>query len=176
MTNEIRLKALEWFEMIEKTEEFPDTAMTYRLAAEALRNTSTSDSKSLKQKIAEKLRDELTRHSAITTGISDERLIEICNAERHGRIIVLPCEIGDQIFIVHTLKSGHGFISSATVSGIHLRDETYRDGLPKKEYLVVRKNGYSKHIPLDALGRTAFFAYEEAKKSIGGEQHGKKDP
>ena len=38
--------------------------------------------------------DKWTRRSAIAHGISDERLIEICNAERGGRCVVLPKEEG----------------------------------------------------------------------------------
>lgn len=38
--------------------------------------------------------DKWTRRSAITHSISDERLIEICNAERHGKCVVVTrcCE------------------------------------------------------------------------------------
>jgi hypothetical protein len=39
--------------------------------------------------------DKWTRRSAITHGISDERLMEICEAERAGRCVVLPCKPSD---------------------------------------------------------------------------------
>ena len=43
--------------------------------------------------------DKWTRRSAITHGISDERLMEICEAERDGRCVVLPCKVEDDVYI-----------------------------------------------------------------------------
>lgn len=110
--------------------------------------------------------DKWTRRSAITHGISDERLIEICHAERNGRLLILPCNIGDKIYTVQRYKDGGGFITESTVSGVHLRDEFYRGSIPRKEYIVSRCNGYSKHIPIDHIGKRAFFSREEAKNAL----------
>lgn len=42
--------------------------------------------------------DKWTRRSAITHGISDQRLMEICSAERDGRCVLLPCRIGTPVW------------------------------------------------------------------------------
>lgn len=37
---------------------------------------------------------------ATARGISQSRLEEICDAERDGRCVVLPCKVGDKIWVV----------------------------------------------------------------------------
>lgn len=63
--------------------------------------------------------------------------------KRREKTLFPPCKIGDTVYILHYGKYPH--LNSATVSGIHLRDETYRGGKKRREYVVVRKNGFSKH-------------------------------
>ena len=38
--------------------------------------------------------------SLIRRDISLDRLTEICNAERGGRLVVLPCKVGDTVYVV----------------------------------------------------------------------------
>lgn len=53
--------------------------------------------------------DKWTRCSAITHGISDERLMEICDAERAGRCIILPCKPSDvTVYEVRDKKHARG--------------------------------------------------------------------
>ena len=53
--------------------------------------------------------DKWTRRSAITHGISDERLMEICDAERAGRCIILPCKPSDvTVYEVRDKKHARG--------------------------------------------------------------------
>ena len=40
----------------------------------------------------------------IANGISLDRLQEICNAERDGRLAVLPYKVGDVVYVVGTCK------------------------------------------------------------------------
>lgn len=55
-----------------------------------------------------------TRRSAITHGISDERLMEICEAERVGRCVVLPVKPHDNAFVIHS-----GVIDACIVEGVY---------------------------------------------------------
>ncbi len=41
--------------------------------------------------------DNLEQFREITSGISLDRLREICDAERDGRLVVLPCKVGDTV-------------------------------------------------------------------------------
>lgn len=100
-----------------------------------------------------------------------DRLRELVQADRDGRCVVLPCKIGDKIYTTHHYKDGSGFVTEATVSGMHIKDEFYCGHIPRKEYIVCRCNGYSKHIQMDHIGKRAFFSYKSAKATLKGYQN-----
>ena len=77
--------------------------------------------------------------------------------------MMLPCKIGDKIYTTHQYKDGSGYVTEAKVAGMHIKDEFYRGHIPRKEYIVCRCNGYSKHVPMDHIGKRAFFSYEAAE-------------
>ena len=90
-----------------------------------------------------------------------DRLRKLAGADRDGRCIILPVSLGERIFVRY--KSGEfPVVVESVVVGAHIKDtESYR-GAPRKEYIVVRSNGFSKHISVDQIGKTAFFSREEA--------------
>ena len=47
--------------------------------------------------------DNLEQFREITSGISLDRLREICDAERDGRCVVLPCKVGDTVGWCHAM-------------------------------------------------------------------------
>lgn len=96
-----------------------------------------------------------------------DRLRELVEAEKAGKNFVSPCKIGDTVYILHYGKYPH--LNSATVSGIHLRDETYRGGKKRREYVVVRKNGFSKHLPIDRIGKMWFLHEDSAESALAKE-------
>lgn len=96
-----------------------------------------------------------------------DRLRELVEAEKAGKNFVSPCKIGDTVYILHYGKYPH--LNSATVSGIHLRDETYRGGKKRREYVVVRKNGFSKHLPIDRIGKMWFLHEDSAEAALAKE-------
>lgn len=96
-----------------------------------------------------------------------DRLRELVEAEKAGKNFVSPCKIGDTVYILHYGKCPH--LNSATVSGIHLRDETYRGGKKRREYVVVRKNGFSKHLPIDRIGKMWFLHADSAESALAKE-------
>lgn len=99
-------------------------------------------------------------------GMSMETLDKLVKAYQSDRCIILPASLGDTVYVVHKCKGRDGFITEAELTGIHLRDEEYRGGLKRKEYIVVRCNGYSKHIPIDRIGEVAFFTKDAAVKAL----------
>lgn len=38
-------------------------------------------------------------------GVSSDRLRELAQADKEGRCVVLPCKVGDAIFVVEKMKS-----------------------------------------------------------------------
>lgn len=95
-----------------------------------------------------------------------DRLRELVQADKEGRVYILPCRIGDPIYIIHRYKDGGGFVSKRKVVGAHLKDEFYRKSIPRKEYLVTRFEDYSMHIPIDWIGKRAFFDKKSAEKAL----------
>lgn len=96
-----------------------------------------------------------------------DRLRELVVADKEGKSFISPCKIGDTVYILHNGKYPH--LNSATVSGVHLRDETYLGGKKRREYIVVRKNGFSKHLPIDRIGKMWFLDETAAKSSLAAE-------
>ncbi len=48
--------------------------------------------------LVEYLGNQLDEIKAVTANITLDRLQEICNAERDGRCVVLPCKVGDTVY------------------------------------------------------------------------------
>lgn len=96
-----------------------------------------------------------------------DRLRELVKADKEKKIFISPCKIGDTVYILYNGKYPH--LNSATVSGVHLRDETYRGGKKRREYIVVRNNGFSKHLPFDKIGKMWFLDESAAKATLAKE-------
>lgn len=88
-------------------------------------------------------------------------LRELVQADREEKCLILPVKLGTHLFVRCKDREAPVVVES-TVVGAHIKDtESYR-GAPRKEYIVVRSNGFSKHIRVDQIGKTAFFSREEA--------------
>lgn len=103
--------------------------------------------------------DKWTRRSAITHGISEERLMEMCNAERAGRCVVLPCKVGSKIY-----KLFCGDILELEVEYI----VCWSSGCWKVNACTDRRYTYWKGFEIDFsnFGKTVFATREEAEAAI----------
>ena len=100
-----------------------------------------------------KLRYEL--FSTITSGIPLDRLEAICQAERDGRCVVLPCKVGDMVYVLDTW-SNNPYIFKTTAKDIKI-DGTLicYEGVDvwfKKQFLD--------------FGKTVFLTREEAEAAL----------
>lgn len=92
-----------------------------------------------------------------------------------GKIIELPCDIGDAVYLLHFAKNGVGWITRVVCAGIHITDKVSRYYRDKPcEYLVVRSEscGFSNHVPLSKIGKTVFLSEAEARKALDRVVHG----
>lgn len=90
-----------------------------------------------------------------------DHLRKLVDADMDGRCIILPVKLGARIFVRY--KNGESpVVVESIVVGAHIKDEKSYRGAPRKEYIVVRSNGFSKHINVDQIGKTAFFTREKA--------------
>ena len=96
-----------------------------------------------------------------SVGVGYDRLRELAAADKDGRVVVLPCKVGDTVFARLDNKSKYvceckvkqivvgniGFVTFAPI------------GVPEREY----------DVSLRGFGKTVFLSREEAEKAMKGE-------
>ena len=107
---------------------------------------------------------------AVSKGVPFKRVVELLEAEKGGRLVVLPCKVGDTVYRVVRRKGGGGHISPAVVIGIHMADTVrghrYQKGT---EYVVLRVDGYyCDHVDVKKFGKTVFLDREGAEAALKG--------
>lgn len=100
-------------------------------------------------------------------GMTLMRLRELAVADQEGRVIVLPCKVGDTVYFVNAKK-----ILEFAVVGYAV-DET---GISWVYSEHVDKTGHTNERTFspDRFGKNTFFTREEAEKALA-EMEGKKD-
>jgi hypothetical protein len=110
--------------------------------------------------------DAMINLAAQALGVDIGRLNELAEADKDGRVVVLPCKVGDTVFARLDTKSKYvceckvkqivvgniGFVTFAPI------------GAPEREY----------DVSLRGFGKTVFLSREEAEKALQ-EMEGKKD-
>ena len=93
---------------------------------------------------------------------SISRMVELMKADKDGRVVVLPCKVGDTIYFVNAKQ-----ILEFTVVGYAV-DET---GISWVYSEHVDKTGhtYERTFSPDRIGKTTFLSREEAEKAMKGE-------
>lgn len=92
-----------------------------------------------------------------------ERLKEYEDAEEQGRLVVLPCKVGDTVYQLRNKRHARGYgISPRIVSSACVwHDGSYSLCHQGMTYCQSRD-----------LGKTWFLTYEEAEAALRGEKHG----
>ena len=152
---------MDYSELIENLKNLETIAYGYNINGEVL-GMDCSDFEQIMVDAADAIA-ELNQYKELG---SLDRLRELAEADKEERVYILPCRIGDPIYIIHRYKDGGGFVSKRKVVGAHLKDEFYRKSIPRKEYLVTRFEDYSMHIPMDWIGKRAFFDKKSAEKAL----------
>ena len=93
---------------------------------------------------------------------SISRMVDLMKADKDGRVLILPCKVGDMAYWVH----------NGVITGCHV----YRIQVNRKGTFVFLKSTISHGgFRTDAcLGKTVFLSREEAEKALQ-EMEGKKD-
>lgn len=86
-------------------------------------------------------------------GIPIDRMKELAQAEKDGRLVALPCKIGDQVWWVH-----NGKITPCRVYRIQLN----RRGL----LIALRSNVRHGAFSVDRIGKTIFLTRQEAEEAL----------
>lgn len=85
-----------------------------------------------------------------------DRIIELAEADRDGRVVVLPCKVGDTVYWVHG--------AVITECRVH-RVQKNRNGL----YICLKSNVSHGAFRADlSIGKTVFLTREEAERALEG--------
>jgi hypothetical protein len=120
--------------------------------------------------------DELERYKAIAD-ITTDRLSEICAAERDGRLVVLPCKVGDTVYVVVT--------DCDCAYADNMNDCAYCDYvvMPCDDFFRYDEDewecGFKPHVRegkfsiamYEQLGKTVFLTRAEAEAALKGDSH-----
>ncbi len=99
-----------------------------------------------------------------------ERAHNLHVADKEGRVIVLPCKVGDTIYAIVQVFGGDGVyhkITEKKITGIG-------GNTMNKVWMVNRENSLEDRFSPSEFGRTVFLTREEAEKALA-EMEGKKD-
>ena len=95
-----------------------------------------------------------------------DRLRELAEADKDGRVVVLPCKVGQRVFALMDMDK---HISECEVKRIGMGSEI---GFISLEPIGARGREYG--VSLNGFGKTVFLTREEAEKVLK-ERAGKKD-
>ena len=95
---------------------------------------------------------------AISKGVTFKRIIALMEADRTGRLVVLPCKVGDVLY----RASPSGVVVHRVVNVVYrgLTSRWYIDTVPNLPYAS------------EELGKTTFFTREEAEKALEAMKNG----
>ena len=106
--------------------------------------------------------DAMINLAAQALGVEPSRLREIAEADKDGRVVVLPCKVGDTVWRI--VRDGEPHITRDEV-----RDMYFADDMTPCVELVGGRVTFT-----EKFGKTVFLSREEAEKALR-EMEGKKD-
>ena len=101
-----------------------------------------------------------------STDYSISRMLELMKADKDGRVVVLPCKVGQRVFALMDMDK---HISECEVKQIGMGNKIGFIGL---EPIGARGREYG--VALKGFGKTVFLTRDEAEKALA-EMEGKKD-
>ena len=106
--------------------------------------------------------DTMINLAAQAMGVEPSRLRELAEADKDGRVVVLPCKVGDTVWRI--VRDGEPHITRDEV-----RDMYFADDMPPCVELVGGRVTFT-----EKFGKTVFLSREEAERALQ-EMEGKKD-
>ena len=106
--------------------------------------------------------DAMINLAAQALGVEPSRLHELAEADKDGRVVVLPCKVGDTVWRI--VRDGEPHITRDEV-----RDMYFADDMTPCVELVGGRVTFT-----EKFGKTVFLSREEAEKALE-EREGKKD-
>lgn len=89
-----------------------------------------------------------------------DRLLELAEADKDGRLVVLPCKVGDTVWITGSVRR----LYSEKVRTFFCGNPSYGRGMADNSVQMIRTTGCD--IPIREFGKTVFLTREEAEKAL----------
>lgn len=89
-----------------------------------------------------------------------ERIRALLKADRDGRLVVLPCKVGDTVWITGSVRR----LYSEKVRTFFCGNPSYGRGMANNTVQMIRTTGCD--IPIHEFGKTVFLTREEAEKAM----------
>lgn len=124
----------------------------------AYEDTGLTPEEVLPKKMAEEVAIKLLRLANLESFAPYERLRKLAEADKDGRLVVLPCKVGQRVF---ALLDTDKHISECEVKQIGMGNKIGFIGL---EPIGARGREYG--VSLNGFGKTVFLTREEAEKAL----------
>jgi len=89
-----------------------------------------------------------------------DRLRELAEADKDGRLVVLPCKVGDTVWITGSVRR----LYSEKVRTFFCGNPSYGRGMADNTVQMIRTTGCD--IPIHEFGKTVFLTREEAEEAL----------
>lgn len=89
-----------------------------------------------------------------------DRFRQLVKADKDGRLVVLPCKVGDTVWITGSVRR----LYSEKVRTFFCGDPSYSRGMADNGVKMIRTTGCD--IPIHEFGKTVFLTREEAEKAL----------
>lgn len=115
--------------------------------------------------------DAMINLAAQALGVEPSRLRELADADKDGRCVVLPCKLGDTVYMIERIFD----IDNGVCDEICARKVIGHGGNNLNQLWLVGSGGIcNAYIFVSEFGKTVFLTREEAERAIQ-EMEGKKD-
>lgn len=119
---------------------------------------------------ADEIALKLMRLADLESICSYTRLRELAEADRAGRLVVLPCKVGDTVWVARNPWTGKLLKKplDAYVNGMKM----YSHGLYVNLLFDTRKINGTRDYEINHIGKTVFLTREEVEKALEAKQNG----
>ena len=137
---------------------------TERLADEAITMIErlTAENAALREKVP-LTEDTMINLAAQALGVEPSRLRELAEADKDKRVVVLPCKVGDTVYILNRIlgtdNTVYDRICARKIRG-------YGGNALNKVWLFASGDSYDLSIFPSEFGKTVFLSREEAEKDL----------
>lgn len=147
---------------------FPDRECVEHLAtaAASLIERLTAENAALREKVYSMSGEWCAMMSVWNSMGSYDRLRELAEADKDGRVVVLPCKVGDTVYMIERIFD----IDNGVCDEICARAVIGYGGNNLNKLWLVGSGGIcNAHIFVSEFGKTVFLTREEAEKTMKGE-------